>query len=173
MRLQNEIIPSLLFLQRSDNAHATGSKLLEVVIELVLLLFGLIAGAEPDEDTGHTLGNVVEFARRRLMASYLCTVVDGLGGLRVEEPDSSASTASFTESLNHRSIIGVLAHDTGSIGDEQDDVGGEKGAVISTVLRSMVSLLVVSVTVWVTDKEVGVAMGIPPSKTGMSSRPSQ
>lgn len=95
------------FIKCSDNARATGGGLLDVVHELVLLILGPVADAELDDETGLTLGDVLEHARRPLAVSERGTVVDGAasGGLQVKEPDNSARLTPPRSSTMEASMV--------------------------------------------------------------------
>lgn len=75
----------------SEGTEATHGKLLDVLLELILNLGGLVARAEFDNDTSHSLGDTLHLAGRLFDVGDLGTLVDGVEGLEVEELDTLAS----------------------------------------------------------------------------------
>lgn len=118
-----------ILVRDGQSTETTGSEFLDVLLELVLLLLGLVAGTELDDDTGHTLGDTLQLAGGLLAVGDLGTLVDGVEGLEVEELDTGAGTVDVTESADDGSVDGVLVLGTGSVGGEEDDIVGGEGTV--------------------------------------------
>ena len=84
------------------------SELLDIGLETILDLVGLVARAKLDDDTGHTLGDARELAGGLLAVGDLSTLVDGVEGLKVKELDTSTSAGRVTDGPNDASVDSIL-----------------------------------------------------------------
>ncbi len=127
--LSLEIVTVKFLVGNSESTKTTGGVLLDVLLKLVLDFLGLVARAEFDDDTSHTLSDTLELASGLLAVGDLGTLVDGVKRLEVEELDSSTGASSIAEGSNDRSIDGVLVLGTRSVGGEKNDILSGEGAV--------------------------------------------
>jgi len=102
------IVSFYLFVRNSERTKTTGGVLLNIRLKSVLELFGLVAGAEFDDDTGHTLRDTLNLARRFLTVSDLCTLVDRVKRLEIKKLDASTGAADITDGLNNGLVNGIL-----------------------------------------------------------------
>lgn len=132
-----------------ERAETASGKLLDVLLELVLDLGRLVAGAELDDGSGHALGDALHLSSSVDGVGDLGTLVGGVEGLEVEELDTGAGggrvrdgpdDAATRREKNERSVReacegenvrvdGVLVLDTASVGGVEHDGGGIERAV--------------------------------------------
>jgi hypothetical protein len=110
-----------VFVSHGESTETTAGKLLDVGLELVLEFRGLVAGAELDDDTSHTLGGARELAIGRVAVGDLGTLVNGVEGLEVEELNAGAGRLGVREGADDTAVNGVLVLGTGSVGSEEAD----------------------------------------------------
>jgi hypothetical protein len=123
------IIPIHLLIRNGKSTKTTRGILLNISLKLVLEFFGLVARAEFDDDTGHALGDTLQFAGRLLAIGDLGTLVDGVEWLEIEELDASTSACRITDGLNDRRVDSILVLGTGCISSKEDDVFSREGAI--------------------------------------------
>ena len=142
------LVITTLDLLKSDSQgmETARSELLNISLESVLDLVGLVARAKLDDDAGHTLGDALELSSGLLTVGTLGTLVDGVERLEVEDLDTSVGRGWIWEGIDDTSVDGVLVLGTGSVGSQLDDILKGKGA-ISPDNGTMVSLSMVRVSV--------------------------
>ena len=113
----------------SQGTETTHSEFLNVGLEPVLDLIGLVAGANFDDDAGHTLGDALELAGGFLTVGTLGTLVNGIEWLEVEDLDTGMGLGRFGDGTDDASVDSVLVFQTGSIGSQLDDVFGGEGTI--------------------------------------------
>ena len=106
----------------SESSETSSGELLDIGLELVLKLVGLVSGNEVDDDTGHTLGGSLELASVTLVnVGDLSSLVDGVEGLEVDELDTLSSLGGVGESSNDTAVDSILVLGSGSVGSEETD----------------------------------------------------
>ena len=122
------IVAVNLLVRNRESTETTLRVLLDVSLETVLELVGLVARAELDDDTGHALGDTLELAGRLLAVGDLRALVNGVERLEVKELDTSASARRIADGTNDARVDSVLVLGTGGVRSQKDDiVGGERG----------------------------------------------
>lgn len=99
--LSLEVVALEFLVGDSESAKTTSGVLLDILLELV-------AAAQFDDDSGHTLGDALELARGLLAVGDLGTLIDRLEGFEVQEFGSGTGRRRITESSDNRSVDGVL-----------------------------------------------------------------
>jgi hypothetical protein len=97
-----------LIVSDGKGTKTTHGELLDVGLDTVLEPLGLVAGARLDDNTGHTLGEMLRLAGSLLEVSSLGTLVDGLAGLEVEELDAGTRTSWVTAGTHDTRVLVVL-----------------------------------------------------------------
>lgn len=87
----------------SEGTESTHGEFFNVAFELILDFGGLVAGAEFDNDTSHTLGDTLHFAGRFFDVGDFGTLVDGVERLEVEKFDTLASVSNIGDSADNTS----------------------------------------------------------------------
>lgn len=118
-----------LLVSDGQSTETTSGVVLDIGFEPVLDLFGLVAAAKLNNDTGHALGDTLELASGLLTVGDLRTLVDGVEWLEVEELDTGAGAGNVTEGLDDTEINGVLVLGTGGVGGQKHDIVGGKWTV--------------------------------------------
>ena len=113
----------------SEGTETTGGKFLDVILESVLDLVGLVAGAKLDDDAGHTLRDALKTAGRLLTVSTLGALVNGVEGFEVKDLDALVSLGGVGDGTNDTRVDGVLVLGTRSVGSQLDDIVSREGAV--------------------------------------------
>lgn len=123
------IVSLKLLVCNSERTETTGCVFLNVSLEPVLEVLGLVAGAEFDDDTGHALGDTLELAGGLLAVGDLGTLVGRVERLEVEQLNAGTCAGNVTNGLDNGQIDSVLVLGTGSVCSEEDDIVGGEGAV--------------------------------------------
>jgi hypothetical protein len=131
-----------------ERTKSSESKLFDVLLELVLNLGALVAGAELDDGSSHSLGDTLHGASGVLGVGDLGTLVGRVKGLEVKELDASAGggwvgdgvndapgdAQSSVSSLRGRvrwdvHVDGILVLDSRGVGSKEHDFGGRVRSV--------------------------------------------
>ena len=117
------VITTLDFLKSDgEGTETTHSEFLNVSLEPVLDLLGLVAAAKFDDDAGHALGDTLELSGGLLTVGNLGTLVDGVEWLEVEDLDTSVGFGWVGDGIDDTCIDGVLVLGTGSVCSQLDDI---------------------------------------------------
>lgn len=111
-----------LLIRNSERTQATGRKVLDVRLELVLEILRLVARAELDDDTRHSFGDALQPAGALLAVRDLRALVDGVERLEVEQSDTFARGLGVLERADDARVDGVLVLRARRVGGEEHDV---------------------------------------------------
>ena len=123
------IITVEFFESNGQSTETTGGEFFNVSLKPVLDVFGLVASAKLDDDSGHTLCDALESTRRFLAVGTFSTFVDGVEGLELENLDPGMSLGGIGDGIDDTHVDGILVFGTGSIGGQLDDVIDGDGTV--------------------------------------------
>jgi len=108
---------SLLGFHR-ESMNTTHSEFLNINLEPILDLLGLVAAAKLDDDTSHALCDMLELSGGLLTVGDLGMLVNGVGWLEVEDLDTGVDFGWVGDGTNSTSVDDVLVLGTGNVGSQ-------------------------------------------------------
>ena len=109
------IITIRFFKSNGQSTETMCGKFLNISLKPVLNVFDLVVSAKLNNDSGHTLCNVLEFARGFLVVDTFSMFVDGVERLELENLNPSMSLEGIRDRIDDTHVDGILVFSMGSI----------------------------------------------------------